>query len=137
MSLHSIFGVHEQALQLRAQRAEVLASNLANADTPGFQARDYDFKEVLSNLNSQSADNLVTTNPRHMGSEQELMSPTLMYSVPLQTRLDGNTVDTQVETAKFAENSMKYLASLRFLDAKLDHFTQRLGVNNYVVLRNI
>ncbi|MBI2791133.1 MAG: flagellar basal body rod protein FlgB [Gammaproteobacteria bacterium] len=119
MNVNDMFGIHEQVLQLRGKRTEVLASNLANADTPGYQARDMDFKDILSEVDSQHTTGMVATNPRHISSAQEMMEPTLKYRVPLQSKLDGNTVDTQVETSKFAENTMKYMASLRFIDANI------------------
>ncbi|MBN9286682.1 MAG: flagellar basal-body rod protein FlgB [Gammaproteobacteria bacterium 39-13] len=118
MNLNNIFGIHEQAVELRAKRAEVLASNLANADTPRYKARDLDFKEVLSELTGQ-VPALTTTNPSHIGPSQEVSEPDLKYRVALQMGLDANTVDTQVETGKFAQNSIQYSASLRFIDMKI------------------
>lgn len=118
MSVNDIFGIHEQALMLRGKRAEVLASNLANGDTPGYKARDLDFKEILSEL-SGSTTTLTTTNPNHLGVAQELSDPPLKYRVALQMGLDGNTVDTQVEGGKLAQNNLQYAASLRFIDMKI------------------
>ena len=110
------FGVHAEALQLRARRGELLASNLANADTPNFKARDLDFRNALSE--AQAATALATTNPGHLRT-QGGGSAQAMYRVPAQSSLDGNTVDTQVEQAKFAENSVRYSTSLRFLSGKI------------------
>ncbi len=118
MNLDSIFGLHEQALFVRGQKTQVLASNLANADTPGYKAKDIDFREALENVSSKS-ERMVTTNPLHMSDNEDLLDMSLKYRVPMQTRLDGNTVDTQVENGKFAENSMRYIATLRFMDAKI------------------
>lgn len=119
MSLDSVFGLHEKSLELRATRTEVLASNLANADTPGYKARDIDFKEVLSNALNNNDEHLVTTSPMHLGDDSLLVATDLKYRVPLQTKADGNTVDTQVENSKFAENSLRYVASLKMLDSKI------------------
>ncbi len=110
------FGVHAEALQLRARRGEMLASNLANADTPNFKARDLDFRNALRE--AQGGTTLATTHAGHMrmqggGSVQAL------YRVPGQSSLDGNTVDTQIEQAKFAENAVRYRTSLRFLSGKV------------------
>ncbi len=119
MSIDSIFGPHEQAIALRAKRAEILASNLVNADTPGYKAKDIDFKEMLNNLKDSNTDRMVTTSPMHIGDDSLIMESDLKYRIPLQTKSDGNTVDTQVENSKFAENSMRFLASLRFMDTKI------------------
>jgi flagellar basal-body rod protein FlgB len=122
MNLDSILGIHEKALELSGKRTEVLASNLANADTPGYQARDIDFKEIMSSIGNKDHTNLVVTNPLHINDSEDVMAASLKYRVPLQTKLDGNTVDAQIESGKFAENSMRHIASLRFLDTKIKNF---------------
>lgn len=119
MNLDSVFGIHEKALDIRSKRTEVLASNMANSDTPGYKARDIDFKSVLSNAMNDSAERLVTTNGAHITDNQTILESELKYRVPLQTKADGNTVDNQVENAKFAENSMRYIASIKFLDMNI------------------
>lgn len=121
MTLNHIFDMHERALFVRGQRTEVLASNLANADTPGYKARDIDFREVLAEMSDNSSAQLVRTNPLHLSDDESIVEASLKYRVPLQGKLDGNTVDTQVENGKFAENSMRYIASLRFMDSKIKH----------------
>ncbi|MEQ8861282.1 MAG: flagellar basal body rod protein FlgB [Pseudomonadales bacterium] len=116
-------GVHPAALALRARRTEVLANNLANADTPNFKARDLDFKAVMA-AQSQPADGrLRTTHTRHMepsSTSPDSTSPDrdLMYRNPSLPSLDGNTVEGHVEQAEFADNSVNFMASLRFLDGK-------------------
>jgi len=112
-----IFGIHAEALQLRARRTEVLASNLANADTPNYKARDLDFKSVLSDLQSQTG--MTTTRAGHIRTQGSDASAQLKYSIPNQASLDGNTVDTQVEQNKFSENAVRYRASLRFVSGKI------------------
>jgi flagellar basal-body rod protein FlgB len=98
-------GVHAAALKLREQRTELLANNLANADTPGFKARDLDFKAALA-----AATN-ATASP---GSAEAF----LKYRTPLAPSLDGNTVDAQLEQAAFAENAVRYQATLSFLSSQ-------------------
>jgi flagellar basal-body rod protein FlgB len=112
------FGIHPQALALRARRTEVLAANLANADTPGYKAQDIDFKTALSRVSSQSS-TLKTTHSGHLQANQSVMGERLMYRIPLQPSLDGNTVDSQVEQAKFAENALQYQANLQFMTGKI------------------
>ena len=112
------FGVHAQALTLRAERAQVLAANLANADTPGFKARDVDFKQALEAAHGLKSP-LVTTHAAHVGGLDTDASGELRFRVPLQPSLDGNTVDVATEQAAFSENTNRYLASLTFLNGRI------------------
>lgn len=118
----SIFSTHEQALKFRAMRNEVLTANIANADTPNYKARDYDFREALASARDQSM-SLKGTHERHLSTGQDSTYATSMtdlkYRVPFQPSLDGNTVETDVEQAAFAENALQYRASLRFLDSSI------------------
>ncbi len=107
LNLDSYLGVHAQALTLEAQRTEVLAANMANADTPNYKARDIDFKAALAAAGTEAA----------AGSGSP--GANLKYRVPMAPALDGNTVDTQLEQAAFAENSVRYQATLTFLNARL------------------
>lgn len=118
--LDSYLGVHAAALKIRSQRTEVLAANLANADTPNYRARDIDFRAALAQANGQGGVHLATTNAGHIGATNgNGTSPAeLKYRVPLAPALDGNTVDTQLEQAAFAENSVRYQATLQFLSSK-------------------
>lgn len=126
ISFDSALGIHQQALALRSGRAEILASNIANADTPGYKARDIDFKSQLQNIQAQSAQSqsglsLTQSNSKHIpiDSATSMNSRTeILYRVPHQPSLDGNTVNEQVEKSAFAENAMRYQASLTFLDGK-------------------
>jgi flagellar basal-body rod protein FlgB len=121
INLDTYLGVHAKALPLRSQRTEVLAANIANADTPGYRARDIDFKSALAAAgNTQSADQMKTTQTRHISTAQVNGTPAgeLKYRNPLAPALDGNTVDTQLEQAAFAENSVRYQATLSFLSSK-------------------
>ncbi len=120
MNIDKAFGIHAVALQLRARRAEVLAANLANADTPNYKARDLDFKAALkAAAGRESAAALRTTHPRHIGGQGNAGGVELRYRVPTQPSADGNTVDTQREQAAFAENALQYQASLTFLNGKI------------------
>lgn len=117
---------HGQALTVRAQRQQVLSTNLANADTPGFKARDIDFKAelsaVLESRTTNSIPNRVkTTDIRHIGAAPSNDGPhslltTLKYRQNEQASLDNNTVNLDRERANFAENSLRYEASLRFIN---------------------
>ncbi len=113
------FGPHAAALKFRAMRSAVLANNLANADTPGFKARDVSFDEVMNKAGAQS---LSRTDARHIaggGSESVLSTSSLGYRVPTQPAQDGNTVETDIEQAQFAENTVQYRASLMFINGKI------------------
>jgi flagellar basal-body rod protein FlgB len=126
MRFGNIFGVHEQALLLRARRAEVLATNLANADTPDFKARDIDFRAVLANATGTGSD-LRKTNDRHLSvMGQDAASAQLMYRYPLQPSLDGNTVDTQIEQSAFMRNALDYQASLSFVNSRITGLVKAL-----------
>jgi flagellar basal-body rod protein FlgB len=119
MNFDDAFGIHERALLLRSQRAEVLAANLSNADTPGYKARDFDFKAMLAN-EVDSGSRMRTTHQGHIQTEQDRVSSAqLLYRTPMQPTLDGNTVDTEQEHAAFSANSLEYQASLTFLNSKI------------------
>lgn len=137
ISLDSALGIHAQALALRARRAEVLAANLANADTPGYKARDLDFADGIEARVARQAGRvsgfasalalaqggalrLAATGPRHLAGEQgPAGSGELLYRVPMQPSIDGNTVDTHIEYAEFARNALQYQASLTFLNGRI------------------
>jgi flagellar basal-body rod protein FlgB len=119
-SLNQSLDFHGQALGLRAERQRLLASNIANADTPNYVARDLDFatslKTVMGEVSRKGA-GLAATASGHMphllpGGED----PRLVYAMPSQNNLDGNTVDMDRERAAFADNSVKYEATLRFIN---------------------
>ncbi|AUW57951.1 flagellar basal body rod protein FlgB [Sphingobium sp. SCG-1] len=109
MSLEdSLFGVHGKALALRSQRLSLLASNIANASTPNYKARDIDFEAALKTATESGAD---TAN-----AAQGAMG----YRVPLQPSLDGNTVELSTEQTLFAENAVKYRTTLSFLEGRIN-----------------
>ena len=115
-----------QALVLRAERQRLIASNIANADTPGYQARDMDFAAALRQATSGGAGampapaGLATTQGGHLNAAGGARAtPQLLYASPGQTNLDRNTVDMDRERAAFADNSVKYEATLRFINSSV------------------
>ncbi len=124
LSLDTYLGVHADALKVQSQRMEVLANNLANVDTPNYKARDIDFRAALAQAGSPGASlPLTTTSSGHVGGSSASAdvdsSGALKYRVPLAPSLDGNTVDAQLEQAAFADNTVRYQATLTFLSARL------------------
>ncbi|WP_049623380.1 flagellar basal body rod protein FlgB [Frateuria defendens] len=114
----NLFGLHTGALELWQRRSEVLASNLANADTPGYLARDLDFRKALSAQGGDGALALAAPTPGQIDTASQAAG-TAAYRVPSQPSMDGNTVDTQQEQAAFAGNSVHYQASLAFITAQV------------------
>jgi len=109
----SLFGIHGAALEVRAQRMGVLASNIANAATPGYKARDIDFDRALA--------------ARLGGSEGEAAADgATLYRRPLMASLDGNTVEMATEQAAFAENAVGYSATLNFLRGRVETVTRAI-----------
>lgn len=106
-----LFAEKARPLYVHSARAELLAANIANAETPGYKARDVDFRSVLSDLGKARV-----TNPKHI---REGYGSAELYRVPSQPTLDGNTVETAVEQAAFAENAVRYQAAIRFLDGSV------------------
>jgi flagellar basal-body rod protein FlgB len=123
ISIDSALGIHADALRLRERRTELLANNLANADTPGFKARDLDFRAVLTQQGAGMA--LASTDPGHIRDPAHgtVAAPDLLYRVPTQSSLDGNTVDPHLEKAAFAENTVRYQATLMLLKSKISGLT--------------
>ncbi len=113
----------EVALRLREQRQEVLASNIANADTPGYKARDIDFNQALQAAltnNASDVETLAQTSPAHLaGINDTNGGAALQYQTPLQNRADGNTVDMDTERNQFTDNALRYEASLTMLTAQI------------------
>jgi len=120
LSLDTYLGVQADALKVQSRRMEVLANNLANVDTPNFKARDIDFRAALAAAgNAEAPVRLATTNAGHVASDPTAeASADLKYRVPLAPSLDGNTVDAQQEQAAFADNTVRYQATLTFLSAR-------------------
>lgn len=116
---------NEQALDLRHRRQEVLASNIANADTPNYKARDFDFSTALKSAVNKtngagSAGGMATTSAKHIsGSMNNSKNIDMQYRTPAQSRLDGNTVDMDQERSRFADNSVRYQAAITLLDGQI------------------
>jgi flagellar basal-body rod protein FlgB len=118
--LDNLLGFHASALSLRAQRGELLASNLANADTPNYKARDVDFKTLLADAQAgQQGSGPRLTHARHMSESGTATSPEAMYRIPVQPSVDGNTVDAQREKAEYMQNALQYQATLHFIDGQI------------------
>ncbi len=112
-TMDSLFGVHANALKLREQRMSMLASNIANASTPNYKARDIDFRAALESAeNGQSSDTAINS--------------AIRYRVPVQASLDGNTVELSTEQTAFAENALAYRTSLSFLQGRIGTLTRAL-----------
>jgi len=119
MSADRLFGIHIEAVKLRGERARILAQNMANADTPGFRARDVAFEDILSKQAFRAAP-LQTTHTGHIPSAGDTVpGGALQYRVPQQPSLDGNSVDLQTERAEFIRNALMYQTSLQFLNGRI------------------
>jgi flagellar basal-body rod protein FlgB len=114
MANDTIFGVHGTALALRSQRLGLLASNIANASTPGFKARDIDFREAMAAAEAPG------------GSPLAALERATKYRVPQQATLDGNTVELSTEQTAFAENAVAYQTTLSFLNGRIGTLTRAL-----------
>lgn len=137
---------NQDALRLRAYRQQVITANIANADTPGYKARDFDFSQVLSRAVGQAdmagpVANPVTdvalarTSPRHLAGQAApntgLPGPAeLLYRVPQQPSLDGNTVELDAERVKFADNAVHYQAGLTVLGNQIKTMLAAIEQNN-------
>ncbi len=118
ISFDKALGKLPDHLALYGQRTKLLAANIANADTPGFKARDIDFRSVLARAGGEQLA-LRTTQGNHLGGASSgLGGSELLYRVPTQSSLDGNTVNAQVEQAEFTENAIRYQSTLTFLNGK-------------------
>ena len=116
ISFQNALGIHPQALTFRTERAAVLARNLANADTPGYQARDVAFADLLAQ--TRGVGPLVRTDSRHFSIHQQTRVGEHRYRVPLTPSADNNTVDADVEQAEFMRNAMAFQSSFTFLNGK-------------------
>ena len=120
ISFDKAFGIHAQALELRSARAELLANNLANADTPNFKAKDFDFQNALASAMQGESTGLSMTNTRHLQTADSARGFQVQYRTPLQPDTgDGNTVDADHEQTLFAQNALEYQMSLTFLNNKI------------------
>lgn len=121
--LENLVNFNQKALGLRASRQELLSGNIANADTPGFKARDFDFAKAIQNAQSPQQmqhSALATTAPRHIGLAdfRSITSVPKQYRVPQQPSIDGNTVDMDTERMQFIDNAMRYDAGMTFISGQ-------------------
>lgn len=114
MAEDTLFGIHAAALTVRSQRMGLLASNIANASTPGFKARDLDFQQALNAAESPGGLSAAATDAASK------------YRVPTQASLDGNTVELSTEQTAFAENAVAYQTTLSFLNGRIGQITRAL-----------
>ena len=123
ISFDKAFGIHQYTIGARAARAEVLSANIANADTPGYKAKDLDFSAALQQAQSgiESGFSLATSNERHISSTiSSGLTSSIKYRNPDQADTgDGNSVDVQRERSAFLENGLEYQASLEFLNSRI------------------
>ena len=132
-NIEQSLGIHEQALKLRAYRMELISSNLANADTPNYKAKDIDFNSVLSSYKASGAmpnreSVMSATHARHLGGNTGNSGmPDAQYRSSQQPSIDGNTVDTQIEKSALMENSVHYQATLTFINGRIGTLKKALG----------
>ena len=118
------FDFYQKAINLRQQRQDVLAANIANADTPNYKSRDFDFSSALSNAMGEGLrlpdTQLALTSARHIPAKAVTPDPAeLLYRQPFQPSLDGNTVDMDVERVQFADNTMRYQTDLAVISSRI------------------
>lgn len=121
-SIDNAFAFQEKALALRGYRQQLLASNIANADTPNYKAMDVNFSKALSEAQGGMGGSieLAATSPGHLtGGSGTALGIKPMYRTAVQPSIDGNTVDMNVEQAQFSDNSLHYLTTLQFINGKI------------------
>ena len=121
--IDNALGVHAQALGLRSKRMEVLARNIANADTPHYKAKDLDFASVLKQTQQST---LNTTSNLHMGLPMEENPGGEKYRIPFNASFDGNTVEMNVEQAKFGQVAADYQTTLNILENRVSGIRRAL-----------
>lgn len=119
--LDAALAFHQRALDVRAQRQQLIASNIANADTPNYKARDLDFRASLEAAlrPGVAAGALARTAAAHLGGSANAAGSALLYRQTVQASVDGNSVDIDVERAQFADNALRYEANLMFISGQI------------------
>jgi len=112
-------GIYPQSLSFRSERSAVLAANIANSDTAGYKAKDYDFREALKTYSTSKPLELRTTHAGHARSSASDNFGGLLYRVPTKDSINGNTVEPEVEQAAFSENAVRYQTTLQFLNGSI------------------
>jgi flagellar basal-body rod protein FlgB len=119
ISLDKAFGLHPIGMEVRAKRAEIIASNIANADTPGYKARGMDFQKAMAQATQHQQSGMKRTHEKHFDVRIESNNG-MNFRAPNQADTgDGNTVDVQLERNLYLNNSMEYQASVQFLSGKI------------------
>ncbi len=124
--LDNFLGIHATALRLRSSRLAILASNIANAATPGYKARDLDF---AAHLRGGTQPVLAATRPDHLQPPGPASAPGLRYRVPLQPSLDGNSVELATEQLQFAETALRYRSTLAMLNGRISSLNAALRID--------
>ena len=114
--MSSALGIHERALGVRSQRMEVIARNIANADTPNYKAQDIDFKAMLKEVKTEY---LTATNEKHYAGIQDSPDNGMRFRTPFNSSFDGNTVEMNVEQAQYGKAATEYQATLQFLQNRI------------------
>ncbi len=127
ISFEKAFGVHPQGMLLREKRSELLADNIANADTPGFKAKDLDFQTALANANTRQSSAFSRTHEKHFEISTQTRQEVKFRNVEQTDTGDGNSVDIHRERNAFSQNSMEYQAALNFLNGKISGLRKALG----------
>ena len=120
---NNTFAQAETMLALRGRRMEILSRNIANADTPNFKAQDLEFSDVLKNTRSSS---IKATHATHVSESSFKGKADLIYTVPFNSSVDGNTVELSVEQAKYGKAAAQYQATLRFLEGEISGIRKAL-----------
>lgn len=127
ISLDKLMGFHHKALTVRNDRMEVIAGNLANANTPGYKAKDIDFQKAMMSARADREHSLVRTNDKHFEGRMQTQGE-IEYRIPTQPDTgDGNTVEVQTERNTFLDNGMRYQASVQFLNGKIKGMKKALS----------
>lgn len=128
-NLDKYLSLQETSLKLRTFRQEVLGSNLANSDTPGYKAADFDFSKALSNALQGTSERLpiVRSDDRHLDlAVKNPFDLRVQYRTEVQPSIDGNTVDSDQEMAQFSDNGLRYQATLTFMNSKIRNLINAL-----------
>ena len=117
--IENVFGIHESALKIREARQSILANNLANVDTPNYQAQDLDFATALDALSSVDTEALSVSDRNHIAEDVMSFDSEISFRSPTQASLDGNTVDADRENAEFSKNALSHQATLTFMNHQI------------------
>jgi len=126
ISFEKAFGMHPEAMLVRDRRAQVLAENIANADTPGYKAKDIDFQQALNNAKSRQSGAMSRTHEQHFNISTSSQYDTKFRNPDQPDTGDGNSVDIHRERNAFMQNSLEYQASLSFLNSRISGLKKAL-----------